>query len=109
MKWDLHDAIDFCTKVEVIAAKHKFHTALTGGVLYKMKVPRKDLDIVFYSERQVRRPNRSKLIKALEKEFNLKLTSKFNWLQKAQTPEGRCIDFFFPETKKLANDEYPET
>ncbi len=103
--WTIPEALEFCEKVYQVSVLHDFYPALTGGLLYKDRKPRKDIDIVFYSKRQTKRPNRRKLLKALEKELDLKLTSKFNWLQKATTNDGKIIDFFFPETKKLAEDE----
>ena len=103
--WDLMEAIEFIRLVYPIALKHKFYPALTGGLLYKEKVPRKDLDVVFYSNRQTRKPNRAKFLKELAKELDLKLTTKFNWLQKAKTKDGKIIDFFFPETRKTVDEE----
>lgn len=103
-KWTIAEAIPFCVKLEAIAPKHGYHVALTGGILYKGPDPRKDLDIVFYSIRQ-EKGKRGPLLKEIAKELDLKMGTKFNWLQKAKTKDGKVIDFFFPETKKIKNED----
>ena len=104
-KWTLPEAIEFCEKIYPIAKKHDYFPALTGGCLYGERRQRKDVDIVFYSKRQTKRPKRKKLLKALSKELGIIMTDEFNWLQKA-TWANKKIDFFFPETRKVADDEY---
>lgn len=100
-KWSHHQAVGLCQDVEKVAIKHGYHVALTGGCLYGDAVPRKDVDILFYTIRQ-QKGNRKTLVKALETELGFELKTVHGWMQKA-TVEGRNIDMFFPETKKKQN------
>lgn len=96
--WSKTDAIDLAIKMEAIAPSHGYHVALTGGLLYKEGL-RKDADFLFYSIRQEKKPNRKKLMKALEKELEITDINVFGWMCKCKY-DGKSVDIFFPETKK---------
>lgn len=49
MSWTQQEAIALCVVLEPVAAAHRCHVALTGGLLYK-EGQRKDCDIIVYFE-----------------------------------------------------------
>jgi hypothetical protein len=45
--WTAKPALEFCSKLWPMAAKHDWHFGMTGGVMYKGESS-KDLDLIFY-------------------------------------------------------------
>jgi hypothetical protein len=102
MMWTQAEAIEFCSRVEVVCPRFGCHVALTGGLLYKSG-ERKDCDILFYRIRQVDKIDYEGLWRALEI-IGLKQTTGFGWCFKG-TYEGKAVDMFFPEEQ---DGEYEE-
>ena len=92
-------ARNLCVKIEAMCVPHGFHVALTGGCLYKTGL-RKDIDLVFYSVRQDRRPLQDRRV-ALEGEMvsglGFLLGPCFGWLTKMTAPTGHSVDLLYPE------------
>lgn len=94
-KWNTEQAMDLCSKLEVIAPDFGGHVALTGGTLYK-RGERKDVDILIYRIRQVPEINKQGLLNAFTQFEGVKILSDHGWCVKAEL-NGKDIDFFFPE------------
>lgn len=93
--WNLEEAVQFCSMIEVIAPHYGSHVALAGGCLTK-RGRRKDVDVMFYTIRQVDEINMEGLKKALTEQLHIKWGKEYGWVHKA-TYNGKCVDFFFPE------------
>lgn len=104
--WTFGEGVELCRSIYKISKDHGHFPALTGGLLYKERVPRKDLDVVFYSYRQIKvtKSDRKLMMKVICRQLDLSITKEFNWLVKCKTKDGKVIDFFFPEVKKLPTD-----
>lgn len=103
MPWTLDRALPLIRKIEALAPKYGAHVALTGGVLYK-DGERKDLDLLFYRIRQVKKIDEEGLIEAL-KELGVFIGKRHGWVTKA-TYDGQGIDMFFPERGNSQEDAY---
>ena len=95
--WTQVEAVDLCTKIEVVCPLFGCHVALTGGTLYKQG-PRKDCDLLFYRIRQVKRIDLDGLWKAL-RDIGLNKMSGHGWCYKA-VYKGKNVDCFFPEEQE---------
>lgn len=108
--WDQEDAIQVCRMLEDISPVYGCHVALTGGCLYK-DGRRKDADILFYRIRQVKAIDEIGLIAKL-REIGFEIVKRSGWVLKVKY-EGRPIDMFFPEERKVdahgkcVDDHYP--
>lgn len=101
MFWTQDAAVAICRDIEAICPIFGYHVALTGGTLYK-EGERKDLDILFYSVRQNKTPDRHGLIEALGS-IGFSAFLEYGWMNKAKHA-GRNVDIFFPETPKSDAD-----
>lgn len=104
MSWTQEKAIDLCWRIELIAPECGAHIALTGGCLYK-DGERKDLDIVVYRIRQVKRIDRKKFFSILgaidivPKAKSGERPALDGFVVKCDCGVGRTIDFLFPESE----------
>ena len=80
--------------IEKIAPNYGCHVALTGGTLYK-DGQRKDVDILFYRIRQVKKIDRDGLLTAL-RAIGFTMSSRHGWVQKAFW-NSKPVDLFFPD------------
>jgi len=106
--WDLKDAVELCSRIEAICPAFGFHVALTGGLLYKGGIARKDMDLIFYQIRQLKKVNAEGLIKALKKDLGFTDFCGGGWRYVAKH-QGRTVDLLFPESGKgpvRADDDY---
>lgn len=103
MVWCFHSARPLIQKIESMAPLHGAHVALTGGVLYKDGV-RKDLDLLFYRIRQVKKIDETTLIGNLQ-DLGLVIGKTHGWVTKA-TYEGKGIDLFFPDRNDKSGGQY---
>jgi len=106
--WDLKDAVELCSRIEAICPAFGFHVALTGGLLYKGGIARKDMDLIFYQIRQLKKVDVAGLIKSL-KDLGLCDFCGGGWRYVAKH-QGRTIDLLFPESGKgpinVPDEEY---
>ena len=93
--WSQTAAVELCRKIEAICPEAGCHVALTGGCLYKQDF-RKDLDLLFYRIRQVKKIDMEKLWSKL-RGVGIEKTSGFGWCYKCKYYDERPIDCFFPE------------
>lgn len=97
--FDLAFAAAVCTLIEPIAAQHGFHVALTGGCLYG-EGGRKDIDIIFYRQRNI--PESDLRYKALYDDLEIKLEmvlhEDYGFVKKFTMGDEKIpIDAMFPE------------
>lgn len=92
--WTHADAVDLCTRVELICPKFGCHVALTGGCLYK-EGQRKDCDLIFYRIRQRSGIDLPGLFAALAEAKLVKVSGE-GWCVKAKYC-GQPVDLLFPE------------
>jgi len=95
--WNQELAIELCREIEAVAPDYGYHVGLTGGCLYK-NGDRKDLDIIFYRIRQIEKPDRKGMIRALSgiAKATGKASESYGWMTKVYANRG-VIDVFFPE------------
>lgn len=92
-------AIELCKKLYNKTNNIFYYPALTGGTLYK-EGDRKDIDLVFYSNRQ-KSTTKYELINSIYDIDNFVLLEVYaNWIWKAKY-KGINIDIFFPEDPKV--------
>lgn len=96
-QWTREQAIEFCTKLEPIAAKYGGHVALTGGTLYRDGL-RKDLDILIYRSRDEPEFKWGEFWAAINTELDVLFTADYGWCKKAKQ-HGKHIDFFDPHAE----------
>lgn len=90
-------AIEFARRCEQIAPRYGFHTALTGGCLYKDGM-RKDLDILFY-QRTDRPADKPGLLLKLASELDIAVYHDYGFVVKAATSRANDavpLDLLFP-------------
>jgi hypothetical protein len=105
MKCDLTTAVALAREIEGIAPRFGFHTALTGGCLYK-DGERKDIDILFYSHaNDGAETDKKGLLKALHTDVGLAVGADFGRVVKS-TRGDTTVDLLFPGLG--FGGEYPE-
>ena len=88
-------AIHLCRLAERIAPRFGFHTALTGGCLYK-DGERKDIDILFYKHSDEKTlSNKEGLLAALKDELMFEIGKDYGRVVKAKQT-GVVVDLLFP-------------
>ncbi len=101
--WTLEEALSLFPALYVTAQRVGLYPALTGGTLYK-EGRRKDLDILFYRNRQQMVLQREELLERLS-DMGFEIGRRYGWVTKAKY-RGKSVDLFFPEDP--TNDgEYP--
>jgi hypothetical protein len=87
-------AIELAVACESIAPRFGFHTALTGGCLYKGG-ERKDIDILFYEHSNAPKHDKAGLLDALEAELKFFIGYDYGRVVKS-IHSGRVVDLLFP-------------
>jgi len=105
MDCNLENAVALCVRCEAIAPRFGFHTALTGGCLYKTGT-RKDMDIVFYVRGESPVLDKEGLLKALADEVGFKVGTDFGYVVKTLY-DGSIVDLLFPHIE--SEEGYPES
>jgi hypothetical protein len=87
-------AIELAIACEAVAPRFGFHTALTGGCLYKQGA-RKDIDILFYEHSNAQAYDKAGLLAALAAELRFVIGNDHGRVVKT-THWGRTVDLLFP-------------
>ena len=97
------DALRICAFIEGFAPAYGAHVALTGGCLYKERVGRKDIDILFYTIRQRDAIDIEGLLGHMG-ELGFEIGLQYGWVRKARF-NGFSLDLFFPEAYPATSKE----
>ena len=92
--WSQSEAIQLCEIIESLCPRFGCHVALTGGCLYKPG-ERRDLDLLFYRIRQVKKIDYQGLWEALDS-IGFRNLDGFGWRFHGKY-EGKSVDMLLPE------------